>query len=174
MWVIHAEGIIYLRDGLLPDLKSAFIFLSTPIPSILPPHLLAILAIDRLSTQGLEAKGKPVVITGDLNCAHKEIDIHDPKVWQGASLHPVASVKLTVTGVTGVTGVTSVRFGQQTHIFFICSPSPLPLLCSPDRGTRSRPGSRSRSGTASRPASSTAVLWVSGGDGQWRLVRVSG
>ena len=27
----------------------------------------------------LEAKGKPVVLTGDLNCAHKEIDIHDPK-----------------------------------------------------------------------------------------------
>ncbi|KXZ56520.1 hypothetical protein GPECTOR_1g467 [Gonium pectorale] len=28
---------------------------------------------------GLEARGKPVVLTGDLNCAHKEIDIHAPK-----------------------------------------------------------------------------------------------
>lgn len=27
----------------------------------------------------LEARGKPVVLTGDLNCAHKEIDIHNPK-----------------------------------------------------------------------------------------------
>lgn len=29
--------------------------------------------------KGLEAQGKPVVVTGDLNCAHKEIDIHEPK-----------------------------------------------------------------------------------------------
>ena len=27
----------------------------------------------------LEGKGKPVLLTGDLNCAHKEIDIHSPK-----------------------------------------------------------------------------------------------
>lgn len=27
---------------------------------------------------GLSAK-KPVILTGDLNCAHQEIDIHDPK-----------------------------------------------------------------------------------------------
>eukprot|EP00878_Enallax_costatus_P035708 GHUV01039909.1.p1 GENE.GHUV01039909.1~~GHUV01039909.1.p1 ORF type:complete len:259 (+),score=66.25 GHUV01039909.1:72-848(+) len=29
--------------------------------------------------RGLQAKGKPVVVTGDMNCAHQEIDIHDPK-----------------------------------------------------------------------------------------------
>ncbi|KAG2442710.1 hypothetical protein HXX76_002793 [Chlamydomonas incerta] len=29
--------------------------------------------------RGLQARGKPVVVTGDLNCAHKEIDIHSPK-----------------------------------------------------------------------------------------------
>ncbi|KAG2450155.1 hypothetical protein HYH02_000257 [Chlamydomonas schloesseri] len=29
--------------------------------------------------RGLQARGKPVVVTGDLNCAHKEIDIHAPK-----------------------------------------------------------------------------------------------
>ncbi|AQK39670.1 DNA-(apurinic or apyrimidinic site) lyase chloroplastic, partial [Zea mays] len=23
-------------------------------------------------------KSKPVILTGDLNCAHQEIDIHDP------------------------------------------------------------------------------------------------
>lgn len=27
----------------------------------------------------LESQGKPVLLTGDLNCAHKEIDIHSPK-----------------------------------------------------------------------------------------------
>jgi exodeoxyribonuclease-3 len=27
----------------------------------------------------LERQGKPVLLTGDLNCAHKEIDIHSPK-----------------------------------------------------------------------------------------------
>ncbi len=27
----------------------------------------------------LVAKGKPVVVAGDLNCAHKDIDIHEPK-----------------------------------------------------------------------------------------------
>lgn len=25
-------------------------------------------------------KSKPVILTGDLNCAHQEIDIHDPAV----------------------------------------------------------------------------------------------
>jgi len=29
--------------------------------------------------KGLEAKGKPVVLTGDMNCAAEEIDIHSPK-----------------------------------------------------------------------------------------------
>eukprot|EP00879_Flechtneria_rotunda_P028821 GHRR01031051.1.p1 GENE.GHRR01031051.1~~GHRR01031051.1.p1 ORF type:complete len:369 (+),score=113.21 GHRR01031051.1:241-1347(+) len=29
--------------------------------------------------KGLHSKGKPVVVCGDLNCAHKEIDIHSPK-----------------------------------------------------------------------------------------------
>ncbi|EFJ52084.1 hypothetical protein VOLCADRAFT_56112 [Volvox carteri f. nagariensis] len=29
--------------------------------------------------KGLESRGKPVIVTGDLNCAHKEIDIHAPK-----------------------------------------------------------------------------------------------
>ncbi|GIL73256.1 hypothetical protein Vretimale_4856 [Volvox reticuliferus] len=29
--------------------------------------------------KGLEARGKPVIVTGDLNCAHHEIDIHAPK-----------------------------------------------------------------------------------------------
>ncbi|GLC44343.1 hypothetical protein PLESTB_000480200 [Pleodorina starrii] len=29
--------------------------------------------------QRLEARGKPVIVTGDLNCAHQEIDIHAPK-----------------------------------------------------------------------------------------------
>lgn len=29
--------------------------------------------------QELESRGKPVVITGDLNCAHKEIDLFSPK-----------------------------------------------------------------------------------------------
>ena len=32
-----------------------------------------------LPAQGLEAGGKPVIVTGDLNCAHREIDIHSPK-----------------------------------------------------------------------------------------------
>ncbi|GFR40988.1 hypothetical protein Agub_g1653 [Astrephomene gubernaculifera] len=29
--------------------------------------------------RSLEARGKPVIVTGDLNCAHQEIDIHAPK-----------------------------------------------------------------------------------------------
>ena len=32
-----------------------------------------------LPAQGLEAGGKPVIVTGDLNCAHRKIDIHSPK-----------------------------------------------------------------------------------------------
>ena len=33
----------------------------------------------RMIMQELE-KSKPVILTGDLNCAHQEIDIHDPAV----------------------------------------------------------------------------------------------
>jgi exonuclease III len=29
--------------------------------------------------QDLESKGKGVIIAGDMNCAHQEIDIHSPK-----------------------------------------------------------------------------------------------
>lgn len=29
--------------------------------------------------QKLEERNKPVILSGDLNCAHKEIDIYDPK-----------------------------------------------------------------------------------------------
>ena len=28
---------------------------------------------------GLSASKKPIILTGDLNCAHQEIDIHNPK-----------------------------------------------------------------------------------------------
>ena len=29
--------------------------------------------------KSLESRGKAVIVTGDLNCAHNEIDIYDPK-----------------------------------------------------------------------------------------------
>lgn len=35
--------------------------------------------------QGLRSKGKPVVVLGDLNCAHKEIDVYAPKKFTRAA-----------------------------------------------------------------------------------------
>lgn len=45
--------------------------------------------------KSLEAKGKPVVVAGDLNCAHKEIDIHNPKGnLKSAGFTPVGSARV--------------------------------------------------------------------------------
>jgi exonuclease III len=35
--------------------------------------------------KGLRAGGKPVVLLGDLNCAHKEIDVYAPKKFLRAA-----------------------------------------------------------------------------------------
>ena len=44
------------------------------------------LSMVSLHLQELE-KTKPVVLTGDLNCAHEEIDIYNPAVTNSQILH---------------------------------------------------------------------------------------
>lgn len=42
-------------------------------------------------------KSKPVILTGDLNCAHQEIDIHDPAVSDQDSDIIILVYSLTVS-----------------------------------------------------------------------------
>ena len=47
--------------------------------------------------QDLE-KSKPVVLTGDLNCAHEEIDIFNPAVTNSSSSLPCFSIESNLSG----------------------------------------------------------------------------
>lgn len=89
--------------------------------------------------QGLRSNGKPVVVLGDLNCAHQEIDVYAPKKFtraagftqvgcEGSNHTPLQGRVWCVTAAAGSVQVTlqlawsMLRLLFQTCAWFTCCP----------------------------------------------------